>query len=554
MFSYYEQAEICYAYLEDVDKQHPLAESQWFTRGWTLPELIAPKVVEFLDLSWNRLGTRESLASQITTITSIPTPVLRGHSIKNYNAACRMSWAAGRSTSMEVDMSNCLLGLFDVKTSLDFTEGIAAFRRLQQLILEKHQDYTLLAWDRTGSSPIELRHILAPSADYFHSARNAWSYRDMQKSLTRNGKLSLLASRFIIGIPGGCPQVTPDGIVLTLPIRQFHHGSFQVCLTTCSRPQYNFVCLNLAKLAPEESRTMVSGKPRINEYWRTGNVEFIPMVSPFQGPKFEYEKIFVRWFYGDENNTHLEIAPDHNNVTISGNLRSHMVSDPAQQREDKGSVVAASERLKIDAKAPGRLCDVEEEEGGAAEETLAVRSTTERSGPERPGALKIPNQQDELNQVIKHFVPTIPSIASNRGPTTPVKRRNEHFTNGTDIDAHDDKTKEVQQVPTDSGYATGSYGQSNQLHGQGDPHETPNEDSDNRTIFSGTDRGDQGYVSELADAIFQAVKLSQFDTRKMERISEMLPGLLRAFSLRLGSEPSDPMQAEAAYWIRKYRQ
>ena len=49
MFRWYQNASICYAYLSDVKKSNQenltkseFESSQWFTRGWTLQELIAP--------------------------------------------------------------------------------------------------------------------------------------------------------------------------------------------------------------------------------------------------------------------------------------------------------------------------------------------------------------------------------------------------------------------------------------------------------------------------------------------------------------------------------
>ena len=126
------------------------------------------------------------------------------------------------------------------------------------------------------------------------------------------------------------------------------------------------------------------------------------------------------------------------------------------------------------------------------------------------------------------------------------------------------------QAHTDSGYVTGSYGKSmppgrdliqeqeERLEELSDDHsavvrKSDPEDIDAWTAFSGTDTGGQGYVEDLAVALFVAVEPCQSDTKKMDQISEMLPDLLRAFSLRLGYKASDPMQIEAAYFVRKYR-
>lgn len=47
MFRWYSQAEVCLAYLGDVDNPKDIKQfrsSQWFRRGWTLQELLAPLV------------------------------------------------------------------------------------------------------------------------------------------------------------------------------------------------------------------------------------------------------------------------------------------------------------------------------------------------------------------------------------------------------------------------------------------------------------------------------------------------------------------------------
>ncbi len=51
MYSWYEESEICFAYLEDIPSAQSsttgLGHSRWFIRGWTLQELIAPANINF---------------------------------------------------------------------------------------------------------------------------------------------------------------------------------------------------------------------------------------------------------------------------------------------------------------------------------------------------------------------------------------------------------------------------------------------------------------------------------------------------------------------------
>ena len=63
MFRWYQNAAKCYVYLSNISmgkytlSSEPIWESdfrrsQWFTRGWTLQELLAPRSVEFFFLGW----------------------------------------------------------------------------------------------------------------------------------------------------------------------------------------------------------------------------------------------------------------------------------------------------------------------------------------------------------------------------------------------------------------------------------------------------------------------------------------------------------------------
>lgn len=42
MFAWYKNSNKCYAYLSDVEGPHDFHRSKWFTRAWTLQELLAP--------------------------------------------------------------------------------------------------------------------------------------------------------------------------------------------------------------------------------------------------------------------------------------------------------------------------------------------------------------------------------------------------------------------------------------------------------------------------------------------------------------------------------
>jgi hypothetical protein len=149
MYNWYEQSVVCYAYLGDVDKdvEDEIRKSRWFTRGWTLQELVAPKEVIFFDKNWNYLGDKKTLSTLLSQITTIPEEVLDNPSRHRFcSLARKMSWAAGRETTREEDIAYCLLGLFEVNMPLIYGEGARAFIRLQEEIIKETDGQSLFAW------------------------------------------------------------------------------------------------------------------------------------------------------------------------------------------------------------------------------------------------------------------------------------------------------------------------------------------------------------------------------------------------------------------------
>ena len=156
MFGWYAGSEICYTYLADHNASDPtanLSKSRWFTRGWTLQELIAPGRVHFYDNSWSLIGTKDVLSQQLSLITGIGHEVLLASQDRHLEdildqlpIARKMSWAAKRETTRIEDTAYCLLGIFGVNLPLLYGEGDRAFIRLQEEVLKTKNDLSLLAW------------------------------------------------------------------------------------------------------------------------------------------------------------------------------------------------------------------------------------------------------------------------------------------------------------------------------------------------------------------------------------------------------------------------
>jgi hypothetical protein len=153
MFRWYQKSKICYVYLSDVSSgtsssltntlsvslhqswRPAFLKSRWFTRGWTLQELLAPPSLQFFSREGTLLGDKMSLGVLIEQVTSIPLDVLQGDYkyLLRYDVEKRLSWAAERKTTREEDAAYSLLGLFDLHLPLLYGEGrTKAFMRLHR--------------------------------------------------------------------------------------------------------------------------------------------------------------------------------------------------------------------------------------------------------------------------------------------------------------------------------------------------------------------------------------------------------------------------------------
>ncbi|TFK80838.1 HET-domain-containing protein, partial [Polyporus arcularius HHB13444] len=154
MYSWYSLSTVCYAFLHDVDPnedsrlpQSTFRRSRWHTRGWTLQELIAPRVVIFVSEGWRSLGTKSELADVIEEVTGVDRGVLtHTNPLSSVTVARRMSWAAGRVTTRKEDEAYSLMGVFGVNMPAIYGEGALAFGRLQEEILKQVPDQTIFVW------------------------------------------------------------------------------------------------------------------------------------------------------------------------------------------------------------------------------------------------------------------------------------------------------------------------------------------------------------------------------------------------------------------------
>ncbi|KAI0383458.1 heterokaryon incompatibility protein-domain-containing protein [Hypomontagnella monticulosa] len=180
MHAWYRLSAVCYVYLADVSRvsfngadDPQFRRSRWYSRGWTLQELLAPKQMQFYSSQWLPFGSKEELAVTISEITGIDSAFITGEKdIMEASVAQRMSWAANRQTTRTEDVAYCLLGIFDVHIPLIYGEGKKAFIRLQEEIIRKSEDQSIFAW----SSELITRRVsvgaLAESPAWFRESGN----------------------------------------------------------------------------------------------------------------------------------------------------------------------------------------------------------------------------------------------------------------------------------------------------------------------------------------------------------------------------------------------
>ncbi|KAL4081390.1 heterokaryon incompatibility protein-domain-containing protein [Scleroderma yunnanense] len=260
MYRWYENSKICYAYLHDVpgtsfptasdDKRYPNSNGwpEWFSRGWTLQEMIAPRHVQFFNKDWQRIGDKKTLARTLSRITRVPQLILTdGLSSNRPCVAQIMSWAANRTTTRVEDRAYCLLGLLDVNMVMLYGEGKKAFHRLQLEIIRMSNDQSIFAWDflrkngRTGS-------ILADDPSFFRDCNEMvlMDYdeftKDLKDYIPEAELHSIEEDRF------GTFPVTNRGIQIWLLYRPLNgtRSVFQAWLPCCPRPFSLPVSINLA--------------------------------------------------------------------------------------------------------------------------------------------------------------------------------------------------------------------------------------------------------------------------------------------------------------------
>lgn len=182
MFKWYRNSALTIAFLLDVLESTPdaLKRSRWFTRGWTLQELLAPTAIEFYKGDWTPFlvsSTGDATPLNYKLVPEFVQCLEDIHGIdKSYlvhfspglsDVREKLGWMATRRTTKVEDMAYCLLGILDLRLPILYGEGERAFIRLQDEIMKNCDDTGIFDW---VGKPSSLNSYLARSPSCFHQA------------------------------------------------------------------------------------------------------------------------------------------------------------------------------------------------------------------------------------------------------------------------------------------------------------------------------------------------------------------------------------------------
>jgi hypothetical protein len=269
MYRWYRLSEVCYVFLADVPAnlgesaaQQAFCKSKWFTRGWTLQELIASPSVMFFDSKWGELGTKDSLGTLIAEITQVSREVLQdANTMERFSVAQKMSWASRRVTTRVEDIAYCLLGIFGVNMPLLYGEGEHAFIRLQEEIMKNTTDHTIFAWTSDSYTFTDIPGLLALTPAHFN----------------KSGKYVQS-----VGLAVNPFSVTNKGIHLQLPIMDL--SSKSLAILACHEIDNETKNLGI----------FVERLYRDGDVFRKVWCEKLGMADKARVPQFEQENIFVK--------------------------------------------------------------------------------------------------------------------------------------------------------------------------------------------------------------------------------------------------------------------
>ncbi|KIJ13645.1 hypothetical protein PAXINDRAFT_135901, partial [Paxillus involutus ATCC 200175] len=157
MYWWYRDASVCIVHLARSSSIKDFSNEPWFTRGWTLQELLAPRRIRFYGRDWKPIcleskdryvndKQNDSILVAISNLTEIPQNDLRKFSPSCNRVSEKMRWAAKRTTTKVEDVAYSLIGIFGVSMQIGYGEKALAFHRLMEAIAHKCTEPWFFAW------------------------------------------------------------------------------------------------------------------------------------------------------------------------------------------------------------------------------------------------------------------------------------------------------------------------------------------------------------------------------------------------------------------------
>jgi hypothetical protein len=248
-FVWYRFSALTVVYLSDVpssSKSGALAKSAWNTRGWTVPEFLAPKVIRFYQQDWTLYlddhspNHKESMEImlELEDATGIDAHALVAFQPGMRDAREKLQWASSRVTTVPEDIAYSLFGIFGIQLPILYGENAQnALGRLLQEIIARSGDITALDWI---GQPSEFNSCLPADITSYAAPPCALPYLSEDEIQTAVSSLRHTvamdeASKFYNQLANmSYPRFT--NCRLRLPCIIFRMESRQTGLMTCSLP------------------------------------------------------------------------------------------------------------------------------------------------------------------------------------------------------------------------------------------------------------------------------------------------------------------------------
>ncbi|KAF8546056.1 HET-domain-containing protein [Imleria badia] len=166
MYRWYRDAFVCIVYLAKSSSVKDFAREPWFTRGWTLQELLAPERLRMYGKDWDPVCPKaeevrggddfpfpndklsDFMLQPISKITHIHPFNIRDFNLRSQRlmVSTKMRWASKRKTTRVKDIAYSLLGIFDIMIPIAYGLGERAFQRLLEAIAHHSGDPSFFAW------------------------------------------------------------------------------------------------------------------------------------------------------------------------------------------------------------------------------------------------------------------------------------------------------------------------------------------------------------------------------------------------------------------------